>query len=155
MAYQKLQTYQAIQVIKDDNIVIPAPNEVASGTTTGAATLKLIDSSAKFLTTASAGDVIYSGSGSVRDAIATVTSVDSDTEVSVSVAVASGKSYNIYSKNLNEGCILYVGGDGNVVVETVAGNEVTFTGVVAGTFMPVQVLKVKANTTATDIIAMW
>ena len=37
MAYQKLQTYQAIQVIKDDNIVIPAPNQVASGTATGAA----------------------------------------------------------------------------------------------------------------------
>ena len=53
MAYQKLQTYQAIQVIKDDNITIPAPNEVASGTTNGTGAGLLIDSSAKFLTTAS------------------------------------------------------------------------------------------------------
>jgi hypothetical protein len=50
---------------------------------------------------------------------------------------------------------LYVGGTGDVVVETVAGNEVTFTGVQGGTFMPVQVLKVKTTGTATNIIAMW
>ena len=155
MAYQKLQTNQAIQVIPDNNITIPAPNEVASGATTGAATLKLIDSAANFSTTAAVGDVIYSGSGSVRDAIATVTAVDSNTQLSVSVAVASGKNYNIYSKDLNEGCILYVGGQGDVVVETVAGNEATFIGIQTGTFMPVQVLKVKTTTTATNIIAMW
>jgi|TARA_R100000081_G_C4700941_1_gene107577 hypothetical protein len=155
MAYQKLQTNQAIQVIPDNNIIIPAPNEVASGTATGAATLKLIDSAANFSTTASVGDVIYSGSGAVRDAIATVTAVDSNTQLSVSVAIASGKNYNIYSKDLNEGCILYVGGQGDVVVETVAGNEVTFIGIQTGTFMPVQVLKVKTTTTATNIIAMW
>ena len=87
--------------------------------------------------------------------ITTVLAVDSDIQLQVGTTFAAVKNYTIYSQGLNEGCILYVGGDGNVVVETVAGNEVTFTGVVAGTFMPVQVLKVKANTTATDIIAMW
>ena len=58
MAYQKLQTYQAIQVIPDNNITIPAPNEVASGTTNGTGAGLLIDGSAKFLTTASVGDVV-------------------------------------------------------------------------------------------------
>jgi len=152
MAYQKLQTYQAIQVIKDDNIVIPAPNQVARGTTNGTGAGLLIDSSAKFLTTASVGDVIYNTSDNT---ITTVLAIDSDIQLQVGTTFAAVKNYTIYSQGLNEGCILYVGGDGNVVVETVAGNEVTFTGIVAGTFMPVQVLKVKANTTATDIIAMW
>jgi hypothetical protein len=155
MAYQKLQTSQAIQVIKDDNIIIPVPNQVASGSTTAGTANKLTDSAAKFKTTASIGDVIYSGTGAVRNAITTVTAVDSDTVLTVATGVAITKNYNIYSQGLNEGCILYIGADGNVVVETAGGNEVTFTGVVAGTFMPVQVLKVKANTTATDIIAMW
>jgi len=73
MAYQKLQTYQAIQVIPDNNITIPAPNEVASGTTNGTGAGLLIDSSAKFLTTASVGDVVYNTSDNT---ITTVLAVD-------------------------------------------------------------------------------
>jgi len=152
MAYQKLQTYQAIQVIPDNNITIPAPNEVASGTTNGTGAGLLIDSSAKFLTTASVGDVIYNTSDNT---ITTVLAVDSDIQLQVGTTFAAVKNYTIYSQGLNEGCILYVGGTGDVVVETVAGNEVTFTGVQGGTFMPVQVLKVKTTGTATNIIAMW
>ena len=155
MAYQKLQPSAAINVIPDDNIIIPLPNQVATGTTNGLGTLKLIDSSAKFLTTASVGDVIYSGTGAVRDAITTVTAVDSNIQLSVATAVTVSKNYNIYSSGLNEGTILYVGGEGNVVVETAAGNEVTFTEISAGTFMPIQILKVKTTTTASNIIAMW
>ena len=155
MAYQKLQPSAAINVIPDNNIIIPLPNQVATGATTAAAAGKLTDSAAKFLTTASVGDVIYSGTGAVRDAITTVTAVDSDTVLSVATAVAITKNYNIYSSGLNEGTILYVGGEGNVVVETAAGNEVTFTEISAGTFMPVQILKVKTTTAASNIIAMW
>ena len=56
----------------------------------------------------------------------------------------------------NNGCVLYVGGAGNVKVLTVGRDEVTFTGVQAGTFMPVQVLRVFATgTTATSIVALW
>ena len=110
MAYQKLQPSAAINVIPDDNIIIPLPNQVATGATTAAAAGKLTDSSAKFLTTASVGDVIYSGTGAVRDAITTVTAVDSDTVLTVATAVAITKNYNIYSSDLNEGAILYVGG---------------------------------------------
>lgn len=152
MAYQKLQTNQAIQVIPDDNITIPAPNEVASGTTSGTGAGLLIDGSAKFLTTASVGDVVYNTSDNT---ITTVLAVDSDIQLQVGTTFAAVKNYKIYSKDLNEGCILYVGGTGNVVVETVSGNEVTFTGIQGGTFMPVQVLKVKTASTATSIIAMW
>ena len=88
MAYQKLQTYQAIQVIKDDNIIIPAPNEVAKGTTNGTGAGLLIDSSAKFLTTASVGDVIYNTSDNT---ITTVLAVDSDIQLQVGTTFAAEK----------------------------------------------------------------
>jgi hypothetical protein len=56
----------------------------------------------------------------------------------------------------NNGCVLYVGGAGNLKVLTVGGDEVTFTAVPVGTFVPVQVLRVFATgTTATSIVALW
>ena len=56
----------------------------------------------------------------------------------------------------NNGCVLYVGGAGNLKVLTVGGDEVTFTAVPVGTFVPVQVLSVFATgTTATNIVALW
>ncbi len=56
----------------------------------------------------------------------------------------------------NNGCVLYVGGDGDVKVTTVGGDEVTFVGLSAGTFVPVQVIRVWATgTNATDIVALW
>jgi hypothetical protein len=56
----------------------------------------------------------------------------------------------------NNGCVLYVGGAGDVKVLTVGGNEVTLVGIAAGTFIPIQVLRVFATgTTATNIVAIW
>jgi len=56
----------------------------------------------------------------------------------------------------NDGCILYIGGAGDVKVLTVGGNEVVFAGLNAGSFMPIQVLRVfSTGTTATNIIAIW
>ena len=56
----------------------------------------------------------------------------------------------------NNGCVLYVGGAGDVKVLTVGRDEVTFTGILAGTFIPVQVLRVySTGTTATSIVALW
>jgi len=51
---------------------------------------------------------------------------------------------------------VYVGGTGNVVVVTSRGDTVTFTGVPAGTILPVQVRQVKStNTTATSLVAIY
>jgi hypothetical protein len=56
----------------------------------------------------------------------------------------------------NNGCVLYVGGAGNLTVDTVGGDTITFTGVLAGSFIPVQVTRVYATgTTATSIVALW
>lgn len=56
----------------------------------------------------------------------------------------------------NNGCVLYVGGAGNLTVDTVGGDAVTFVAVPAGSFIPVQVTRVYATgTTATSIVALW
>jgi len=36
---------------------------------------------------------------------------------------------------VNNGCVLYVGGAGNIKVQTVGGDEVTFVGISTGTFI--------------------
>ena len=60
------------------------------------------------------------------------------------------------SGGVNNGCVLYVGGAGNLKVETVGGDEVTFVGISTGAFLPVQVVKVFATgTSATNILALW
>ena len=60
------------------------------------------------------------------------------------------------SGGTNNGCVLYVGGAGNLKVETVGGDEVTFVGINTGTFLPVQVVKIFATgTSATNILALW
>ncbi len=56
----------------------------------------------------------------------------------------------------NNGCVLYVGGAGDIKVTTAGGDTVVFVGLLAGMFVPVQVLRVWAtDTTATDIVALW
>jgi len=56
----------------------------------------------------------------------------------------------------NNGCVLYVGGAGDVQVITVGGDNVIFAGVNSGTFLPVLVKQVvAAGTDATLILALW
>lgn len=51
---------------------------------------------------------------------------------------------------------LYIGGDGNVKVTTLGGEDVTFVGLVAGTVLPIRVTKVfSTDTTATNIVGIW
>ncbi|CAN5262320.1 hypothetical protein BH10PLA2_BH10PLA2_00550 [soil metagenome] len=51
---------------------------------------------------------------------------------------------------------IYVGGNGNIVLITLAGETVPFIGVVVGTFLPVRARQVKlTSTTATNLIALW
>ena len=52
---------------------------------------------------------------------------------------------------------LYVGGAGDVKVDmSMDGTAVTFSGILAGTILPIQVVKVYAtDTTATSIVALY
>lgn len=79
-------------------------------------------------------------------------------QVSRAAAVTPSNTAQIpsISGGKNNGCVLYIGGSGDIKVKTAGGDEVTFTGVQAGTFMPVNVVQVFATgTTATNILALW
>jgi hypothetical protein len=81
-------------------------------------------------------------------------------QVSRAAAVTTSDTVNIPSlasaTTINNGCVLYIGGAGDLRVLTAGGDDVTFTGVLAGTFLPVQVVRVfNSTTTATNLLALW
>ena len=59
--------------------------------------------------------------------------------------------------DLSQPCMaLWVGGDGNIKLNTVDGSTITLKGVTAGTILHIQATKVYATgTTATDIVALY
>jgi len=151
MAYQKLQVERALTLRPDDNINIPnVAGPTVSGTTDGVTANKLVDSTASF-TSNLLGYIVYSGTQ-----VATVTAVDDANTLSLSADImASGEAYTLYADD-NNGCVLYVGNTGNVRVLTAGNDDVTFVGIPAGAFVPVQVKRVFAtDTDATDIVALW
>lgn len=86
-------------------------------------------------------------------------------QASRAAAVTPSDTANIPSvsgpagETVNNGCTLYVGGLGDVRVLTAGGDTVEFTNVPAGTFIPVQVVRVYASghtgTPATNLVALW
>ena len=105
-----------------------------------------------------AGDVIYQGT-----TIVTVVSVDSDTQLTVSDALTTG-TYEIYRGNGgaqtqlpagNEGFSLFVGTAGNLAVIPASSTDtVVLKNVPNSSFIPLQVARVVAATTASDIVAL-
>ena len=163
MAYQKLQLGLAAIVVPSDTIDIPLPSSSnISGGTTATVANKLEDSASTdftILAGLSAGAIVVNTS---TNAIATVTAIDSAHVLSLSADIFAGASpenYEIYldpQANHGVGAILYVGAAGDVKVKTTSGSVVTYVGVNAGTFMPVQVIRVfELGTSATSIIANW
>ena len=156
MAYQKLQVSRALKVIPSDTINIPnVAHRSAQGSATATTSNKLVDSAALFSANelVKVNDIVYNTTDST---VARVTAIDNDTTLSLSADImANAEVYEIY-RDTNDGCILYVGGAGDVNVITAGGDDVTLKAVPAGSFLPVQVLRVKNTlTTATDIVSMW
>lgn len=160
MSVFKSSFSRALPVIKSDNANIPFPNVAEDGVNTGTGASQLVDSAATFITNAIApGDIVYN----VTDGTAaTVVSVVSQTVVNLNANIfaVAGKTYVIYQASSqttigNTGCYLYVGGAGTLVVTTTGGDILTFTGVAAGTILPVQVIKLASASTATLVNALW
>lgn len=167
MPTQKLQPSRALQVIPSDDANIPTPNLLVTGTATSTVTNQLVDSTANFIVTTTTGvqyavntgDIVYNGS---IDQIATIVQViDANTLLLNVDIMGSGDSYSIYQEGPqtglnNQGAVLYIGGAGNIRVTTSGNDIITFTGIQAGTFFPVNVVKVwSAGTDCTEIIALW
>ena len=73
-------------------------------------------------------------------------------------AVTPSNTVNVPSitGGTNNGCVLYVGSGGNLKVTTIGGDDVVFSNIQDGVFIPVQVLRVWATgTTASSIVALW
>jgi len=61
-----------------------------------------------------------------------------------------------YDTQENRGAVLYVGTGGALRVLTANGDDVTFTNVANGSFIPIQCVRVyDTNTTASDILGIW
>jgi len=160
MAYQKLQAYRALKVLPSDTVDIPNPAMLAiSSTTTSNAPTKLIDTTQNFITKGiKEGDIVYNTSTGL---CMEVTAVDSSDTLTVTGTLASAANYEIYASvdTPNNGCVLYVGTAGDLKVITAGGDTVEFIGVLAGSFIPVQVTRVfrtgQTGTAATQILALW
>jgi hypothetical protein len=60
------------------------------------------------------------------------------------------------SSDFSESSVLWIGGAGNVRVTTDQGSDVTFTGVLSNTTLPVRVKRVwSTGTTATNIVRVF
>lgn len=178
MAYQKLQVSDGLAVILSDTVPIPDPttaivlDATTTGETVGTADFStpgtLTDASTKFTDAGiKKGDIIYNTTAGTAGQAYTVVSVDSDTQLTITPSLAGGgtDNYSIYSE-ATIGCILYVGTAGNLSVEMAARNgnmanppanaNLTFSNLPNASFMPTQVVKVRATgTTASNIIALW
>ena len=161
MGVQKLQANRALRIIPSDNAEIPFPAVIATGSSTSSVASQLVDATATFVTkNVSVGDVVYNTTSGLA---ATVVSVTNNTTIvlNANIFTAAGQAYTIYNNSeqksiSNTGCVLYVGGAGNVNVLTIGDDTVLFNAVPAGSFLPVQVKQVLASsTTATLINALW
>ena len=169
MAYQKLQVSRAWSVNPSDNtdvpeIMVKGPNGATTGT--GGSNKYIVDAgrtgtdpdnfaTLKFtLCGIKPGMIVVNTTDGTQSEVVRVVS-DTEVEVKEAIFATSPKNYAIYGGG-NEGAVLYVGVGGDVRVDTAGGDDVTFVGLLAGSFVPVQVKKVySTNTTATNIVALW
>lgn len=155
MASQKLQGSSLLTVIPSDNAPLPTNTKPLTGTNSNAVANQLVAAAGSFpVGVVNAGDVVYNLTDSLA---AVVNSRVSETELilNADIFAATGKSFAIYRPE-TQGAVLYVGGEGNLRVTTASGTSATFVGLLAGTFLPINVTRVNATgTTATNIIAIW
>jgi len=153
MATQKLQPTRALQVLPSDNANIPFINVARAGTNTGVQANRLKDNNGNFIFyNVAPGDIVYN---TTNNTAATVISLNAD------IFLTTPVNYIIYQESSqtgfsNQGAVLYIGGAGDIKVATSGNDIVTFVGIQAGTFFPVNVIKVfTTGTSCTNIIALW
>lgn len=160
MSLFKTTFSRALPVIKSDNANIPYPNAIESGTNTSVVASQLVDSTGLFVTNnIKVGDIVYNTTDSTAAKVVSVTD-ETTIVLNANIFAATAKAYTIYQASPqtgmgNPGCYLYVGGTGTLVVTTIGNDVLTFSGVPAGTVLPVQVIKLASASTATLVNALW
>ncbi len=168
MSSQKLQAYKALELVPSDNANVPFPvdkeNEI-TGSSTQVVQNELLDKNgtADFIRRGvQPGDIVYNVT---LGTAATVVSVDNPDTLTLNadIMLNVGDEYIIYPASVmysgvhdaNNGCVLYVGVEGDLTVTLITGTKVTFKNMKVG-FVPVHVKKVWATgTLAKSIIALW
>lgn len=160
----KLQVSRALNVIPSDYTNIPMPNVITYGVVTGTSANILIDSLKNFSSSGvnplnvQIGDIVYDY---FTNQAAMVTNVDSATQLTLNAAIAINISddYILYSgthiTGTVEPCVLYIGTGGDLEIVTAGGDTAYIINVPSGTFLPIQVIKVSAFSTASNIVALW
>lgn len=146
----------AADIIPSDDVNIPYPNNVLSGTNNTTTTNRLVDTTANFLASGiKVGDTVLCNDFATY---AYVTAVyQTYLFLSVDIFTSAALSYSIFQGE-NRGCYVYVGGilvGDTLDVVTLGGNTVTFSGLKAGEILPVQVVKVLTSSSANRLIALW
>jgi hypothetical protein len=146
---------RALDVIPSDDVNIPYPNMVLTGTADATGSFFLIDSTTDFIAQGiKVGDTILNESTGKWVKVTSVPSVGGRLGIS-SNDFGSGDNYLIYQGE-NAGCLLYVGDTGDLEILTAGNNQILIQSVTGGTLIPIRVLRVLAsNTTCSDIIALW
>jgi hypothetical protein len=166
MGYQKLQVGRATpmdKLLSDNHDFVNLNNIITSGTITsasGGALKKLIDSAATFITKGvSQGDIV--ANTSVTPNCSVVVQVLSETELLIEdvIVLAGSATYEVISPS-TEAAVLYVGTTATtptLKVRTMGGDDVTFTNPIAGSFLPVQVIRIYKTGTAdvSNILALF
>lgn len=154
MAYQKLNTSRAWSVTPSDDAPIPQMMvKDGDGTATGATATTVTDNTKDFLTIGVKRGMILVNT--TTNASTIIEGVSGDTLTVNANVFVIGNAYQIYGGQ-NNGAVLYVGTAGNVRVLTSGNDDVTFSGVQDGSFIPVNCIKVfSSNTTANNILALW
>jgi len=157
MAYQKLNTSRAYKVIPSDNAPIPEIMLKDGSGTVGAVNGNTItDNTQNFRTMGVKRGMVVVNTTSGASAIVESLVVSGNNTLVLNAAIFSvGNTYQIYGGQ-NNGAVLYVGTAGNVRVLTAGGDDVNFIGVLDGSFIPVNCIKVfDTDTTASNILALW
>lgn len=150
---------RAAEVYPDDNVNIPFPNAVKSGTVSSVGAFLLIDNTVDFVALGiKVGDTVFNASTKLYALVSGVT----PTQLNISLDIfLTTDDYVIY-QGVNNGCYIYIPTNVALVpgqilqVETIGGDNVYIFEPPAGVF-PLQVKKVLTSTTfhGGELLAMW
>lgn len=167
MSVFKTTFSRALNVYPSDDANIPFPTVITSGINTDATYGDILqDGTATFITdNIKEGDIVYNVT---LGTLATVVRVSSEIRLSLNAGIFTDvdQEYIVYQASSqtgigNQGCYLYIGTSvdnaGYVKVTTIGGDIVTFNGILAGTVLPVQVIKLHFSGTdnVSRILALW
>jgi len=166
MSVFKTTFSRALNAYLSDNANIPYPTVITSGTNTSTNVDTLIDSSADFINdNIKEGDIVYNVTLGTSATVIRAKTFD-QLDLNADIFIDSDQEYIVYQASpqtglSNQGCYIYigesVGGAGSVTVTTIGGDIITFNGVLAGTVLPIQVIKLHLTGTSDvdKINALW